>query len=370
LKACMVSKHFFPYAGGLEARVLELARWLVERGDGVVVVTSLEAGTRPSETVGGVGVRRYAAWLDVLNAPLVPGMLSGLLREEYDVVDANLPDPFGSLCAWLACVLRRKPLVVTYHADIVKEGALAGAFKLLYSPIQGLVLGRAERILVTSPNYARESRTLAPYMGKVEVAPSFIDPRRFNPGADGSALRKRFGGRVVLFVGRLVPYKGVEYLLEAAKAVADATFVVVGDGPLRASLEERAAGLGNVVFAGQVSEEALPAYYAACDVFVLPSVTRQEAFGLVLVEAMACGKPVVSTDFSGMPYVVGDGGITVPPGDAKALADAVSKVLRDRALASELALRGRRRVAELFTRDAVCARVRGIYMAAANKGKT
>jgi glycosyltransferase involved in cell wall biosynthesis len=369
MKVCMVSKHFHPFSGGLEVRVLELGRWLVLRGEAVQVFTLLEPGTKGIEVVDGIEVRRSRKFASLFNAHFVPGILGNLMSRDYDIIDVNLPDPINSMFAVLASLVRRKPLIVTYHADIIREGVFYLPFMLFYAPLEWLVLSRASRILVTSPDYARTSSTLRGFMGKVQVASSFIDPGRYNTSVDGSAVRKRHGlkGRVVLFVGRLVPYKGVEYLIDAATQVPDATFLIVGDGPLRDSLKRKASGSANVVFAGQVGDDELPGYYGACDVFVLPSVTRQEAFGLVLVEAMACGKPVVSTSFSGMPYVVGDGGLLVAPRDAKALADAIKRVLSDGRVAKELSGKGVKRVAELFLKDVVCARILDVYKSALSR---
>jgi len=370
MKVCMVSKHFLPFSGGLEVRVLELARWLVMSSDEVVVITSQEPGTPSAEVVDGITVARYGVWLDLFNALLAPGILAGLLKKDYDIIDVNLPDPINSVFAYAASIIRGKPLIVTYHADIIRSGLLYLPFKLLYYPLQWLVLSRASKILVTSPDYAKTSPTLRGFQDKVKVASSFIDTARYNSSIDGLKIRRKLGlkGKVVLFVGRLVEYKGVEYLIEAAPLLPDATIVIVGEGPLRKSLQEKASGLRNVVFAGHVGDDELPYYYVACDVFVLPSVTRQEAFGLVLVEAMACGKPVVSTNFSGMPYVVGDGGLLVEPKDPKALAQAIGSILSDEGLASKLSSNGKRRAGELFTRDVVCKAIREIYMSALNKG--
>ncbi len=365
MRLCMVSKHFHPYAGGLEARVLELGRWLVGHGEEVVVLTSHEENTLDEEVVDGVEVRRSSVWLTLFNALLAPGILMQLFSERYDVIDVNLPDPVSGIFACAASMLRRKPLFVTYHADIVKEGLLQYVFKLLYYPFLWLTLRRAVKVFVTSPNYAESSPVLKYFMDKVIVASSFVDPRRYS-GVDGSGLRKKLAlsGKMVLFVGRLVPYKGLEYLIRACEGLKDVTLVIVGDGPLKAGLESMASS--NVVFAGRVSDERLPEYYAACDVFALPSVTRQEAFGLVLVEAMASGKPVISTNFSGMPYVVGDAGLLVEPRDPDALREALEKILYDSELAAELSARARKRVSELFTRDVVCSRLLEVYKSAAS----
>jgi glycosyltransferase involved in cell wall biosynthesis len=356
----MVSKHFLPYTGGLEVRVLELARWLAARNEEVLVLTSHERGTKPFEVIDGITVRRSRVRLDVFNALFTPGVFLNLMRCDYDIVDLNLPDPVNSLFVWLACLLRNKSYVVTYHADIIRQGLRYLPFKLFYSPIQWLTLRGAKSIFVTSPDYAQSSPTLASFMDKVVVAPSFIDPKKYNTSNDGSAIRKKHAigkRKMVLFVGRLVPYKGVQYLIEACGGLRELALVIVGDGHLRAELETKAKTFDNIIFAGQVGDELLPQYYAACDVFVLPSVTRQEAFGLVLVEAMAAGKPVVSTNFSGMPYVVGDAGLLVQPENPKALREAIGRTVSNEAAADEFGGNGVKRVAKMFTKDVVCARI-------------
>jgi glycosyltransferase involved in cell wall biosynthesis len=376
MKVCILSKHFHPYSGGLEARVLELARWLVEHGDEVLVFTSHEDDTVAFEVFDGVNVRRSNVWFTLFNALFTPGVAFNLMRADFDLIDVNLPDPVNSVSAYIGSLLKRRPLFVTYHADIVKEGLIHAPFKLLYHPLLRLILKRAKRVFVTSPNYAESSPVLADFMDKVVVAPSFVDITRFNPENSGSKVRvkHKLGDKpVVLFVGRLVEYKGVNQLLGAFKELVvgrESYLLIAGDGPLRQELEAEADALGitnSVVFTGRVGEEELPLYYAACDVFVLPSVTRQEAFGLVLVEAMASGKPVVSTNFSGMPYVVGDAGLLVEPGDPIALYKALEDVLGDRALASELGGRGRKRVLELFQRDVVCAAIKAVYKSTVHK---
>ncbi|MFH1055283.1 MAG: glycosyltransferase [Candidatus Altiarchaeota archaeon] len=373
MKVCMVSKHFLPYSGGLEVRVLELARWLVGKGEKVLVLTTHEPRTKSSEVVDGVDVSRSKVWFSLFNGPFSPGVLLDLLEREYDIIDVNLPDPVGSVWAYIASVIRGKPLFVTYHADILKDGIIFLPLKIIYGPLHWILLRRAVRIFVTSPNYAQSSAVLSGFMAKVVVAPSFVDLKRYNPSVDNSKVREKMGlsGRkVVLFVGRLVEYKGLDYLVEAAGMLSDAVFVIVGDGPLRGRLERKvlASGVKNVLLAGHVGDGELSGYYGACDVFVLPSVTRQEAFGLVLVEAMACGKPVVSTNFSGMPYVVDGGGLLVEPRDAVALAEALGKILADSALASDLAEKGVKRVRDFFARDVVCSKISEIYKSSVRKG--
>ena len=169
-------------------------------------------------------------------------------------------------------------------------------------------------------------------------------------------IRQDAGRPIVLFVGRLVAYKGVDVLLEALHGI-DAVALLVGNGPQRAALVAKAGSLGlsnRVQFLGEVSGDELSALYRACDLFVLPSVTRQEAFGVVQIEAMAYGKPVVSTDLgTGVAWVNqhGETGLVVPPGSASALHDAISQVLADAPRRIALGRAGAERARAVFNVD-------------------
>jgi rhamnosyl/mannosyltransferase len=171
---------------------------------------------------------------------------------------------------------------------------------------------------------------------------------------------------MVLAVGRLVYYKGFDVLVDAMREVSG-HLVLIGDGHLLGSLKGRAARLGvesRISFLGEVANESLAPFYAAARVFVLPSVARSEAFGIVQLEALACGVPVVNTSLpSGVPEVSPHGvtGLTVPPADATALAQAITTLLDDPALSARYGMAGRQRVASEFTVVRMGERVRAIY---------
>jgi rhamnosyl/mannosyltransferase len=179
-------------------------------------------------------------------------------------------------------------------------------------------------------------------------------------------LRERFGPRVVFFVGRHVYYKGIDHLIRAMKGV-DAHLVLGSDGPLTPELGRLTRSLGlssRVTFAGRIADEDLPCFYHASDIFCLPSVARSEAFGIVQLEAMACGVPVVSTRLTtGVVYVNQDGvtGVTVPPADSAALTGALNRLLGDKALRRKLGRQGRERVHREFTHDINARRTLELY---------
>jgi len=219
------------------------------------------------------------------------------------------------------------------------------------------VLHRAARIVVATPPM-RDVPALAAHQDKVAVIPYGLVPRAFPAPAAADAGRTS-DTPTVLFVGRLVAYKGVDVLLRAMAGVP-ASLVVVGDGPLRGPLEALASELGvggAVRFLGHVSDAERLEWYRRADLLALPSVSRQEAFGMVQVEAMLAGRPVISTALpTGVPWVNRDGetGLVVPPRDVEQLRAALLRLCGDAALRSSLGAGGRARALEHFTASRMC----------------
>ncbi|MEA1924437.1 MAG: glycosyltransferase [Candidatus Altiarchaeota archaeon] len=359
-----VTKYYTPHRGGMESHIQGISEELAKKGLRVEIYTSNIPPGEGNEEVGGVSVYRSSSWFTLSNGPFTPGLLIQLLLGDYDLVHVHLPDPFNSLYAYLASCSKNKPLVVTYHADIIKKRWFEKILYLLYKPILHLTLGRAEKIITTSETYIEGSSLLERFRDKIDVVPNFVDHHRFNPEVDGSGIREKHNignKKMVLFVGRMVEYKGIGYLIEAFRDVRDAVLVVVGDGPLREELVKQASDVKNIIFVHDVPGKELPEYYAACDLFVLSSITRQEAFGITLLEAMASGKPCITTNISGMPYVVGDCGIKITPKNTTALTYAITELLRNDADLKERGGCGRRRVNEQFTKEKVTERTFNIY---------
>jgi rhamnosyl/mannosyltransferase len=211
---------------------------------------------------------------------------------------------------------------------------------------------------------------LEPYQHKCRVVPFFVDLVDY-PLCNGGSVRVHGvgydrGKPMVLFVGRLVYYKGTEYLIRAMQH-ADATLTIIGDGPMRGRLESLSRELGlqrKISFLGHVPAETLHEYYRACRCLVLPSVEPTEAFGLVQLEAMAYGKPVVNTCLpTGVPFVSvhGETGFTVPPRDPGALAEAINRLCADEDLCVRLGRQARQRVEMMFSKDVVLNQIKSIY---------
>lgn len=347
MRVLHVGKFYPPHRGGMESHVETLARELSAEVD-VQVLVSSDGRQTVRETLDGIPVTRIGTLASFASASINPGMARAIREANADVVHFHHPNPTGVL-SYLASG-RRGPLVVTYHSDIIRQRVLGAAF----APVLHRFLRGAHAILASSPDYAASSPVLQKHAERVRIVPFGIRAEAFETADPDAvaAIRARYGPRLVVGAGRLVYYKGFDYLVRAMAGV-DARLVLLGDGPLRGALRSLAAETGvadRVDLPGSVPE--LAPWYHAADVFALPAVARSEAFGLVQLEAMAAGTPVVNTRLdSGVPFVSRDGetGITVPPADVEALAAALGRLLDDAPLRRRLGDAGRERVRREFS---------------------
>jgi rhamnosyl/mannosyltransferase len=336
-----------------------------EIADSRVLVAHTASARTAHESLNGVPITRVGSIGRVGAVQVCPSFPLWLARAPKDVIVIHEPNPIALASYFL--VRPRAPLLVWFHSEVVRP---KWRYNLIYRPFLRFALKRAARIIVSSPSLANQAAALREFRDKCVVIPFGLDAARLEPAPDtapeAEALRQRYPGPLVLFVGRMVDYKGVDVLLRALVGV-EATTLLVGDGPRRAALEELATDLGlgdRTVFLGDVDDRRMSALYQACDLFVLPSVTRAEAFGLVQLEAMAAGKPVVSTSVpTGVPWVNQHGrtGLVVRPGEVPALRDAIVKLLKDPELRSRMGREGRARVSTDFTIARMVAQTTALY---------
>ncbi|MDP2234541.1 MAG: glycosyltransferase, partial [Actinomycetota bacterium] len=311
-------------------------------------------------------VVRLPRWREYSSTPIAPTMTAAIRAEATerapggaagtpaDLFHLHFPYPWGEV-SWLRA-RTDTPTVLTYHSDIVRQKAALE----LYKPILRRVLDRVDLVIASSPNMVEHSPFLSEVSCKCRVVPFGIDVDAFasTPALEtrAAALRQPHDGRpIVLFVGRLIYYKGADVLVRAMASVPEADLVIIGSGPLEPELREIAESnnmTDRVTFLGGQPFDELVAWYHAADVFALPSTARSEAFGLVQLEAHATGTPVVSTTLTtGVPFANQDGetGLTVPPGDVEALAEAIRTLVTDDALRADLGRRALERVRTGFT---------------------
>jgi glycosyltransferase involved in cell wall biosynthesis len=315
VKVVEVYKDVHPFVrGGIEKYVHDLSVHLARSGHRVeILVAGTSFSGRGAELGDGITITGYPSMGRVLSTPVSWG-LSRILREiDADVFHFHMPLPSAEM-SWLLS-RRRTPVVATYHSDIVRQSFLMP----LYGPFLRVFLRRARLVLPTSPAYAETSRWLRG-LGNLRVVPIGADPIRFSPSDEAS-------GDYCLFVGRFRRYKGIEVLLEAWRSLPDMPMVMAGGGPLKELVMKRAAdGRLNIRIVEDPSDDDLVRLYRGARCLVLPSTQRSEAFGMVQVEAMACGIPVISTDLpTGVPWVNQHmvSGLIIPPGDPAALVAAV-----------------------------------------------
>jgi len=359
LRVLQLGKFYPPHMGGMETHLQALCEQLQRSVDVRVIVASDDRRTT-SEWVNGIRVTRAGTAFHITTVPVCPGMAGEIRRTPADLVHLHWPNPAALLSYLLSG--HRGRLIVTYHSDIVRQRV----WRRLFQPILSRALSRSAAIIATSATYVETSPVLSDYRHRCHVIPYGVDVARFDccDRDEVDRIRRRYGPQIVVSVGRLIYYKGFEYLIDAMTGVSG-RLLVIGDGPLRPRLERQAIVRNikdRVVFLGEVRD--IVPYYHAADVFVLPSVARSEAFGIVQLEAMACGKPVVNTRLeSGVPFVSPHGvtGLTVPPANPGALADAVNLLLGDAQRRTEFGNAGRRRVQEEFSLELMVRRTLDVY---------
>jgi glycosyltransferase involved in cell wall biosynthesis len=361
LRVLQVGKFYPPHRGGIETHLQALCGVLRQHADLSVIVSSENRDT-VEEVVDSVPVARLSTLITAFSTPISLGMASRIRHSNADLVHIHWPNPTAVL-SYLASG-HRGTLVVTYHSDTIKQKVLGP----LFEPILRLALRKSAAIIAASPNYVASSPVLQAFRDRCHVIPFGIDTAQFER-RDPEAVREvrdRHGDRLIVSVGRLVYYKGFDVLIRAMASVRG-KLVIIGDGPLRAELESLAVQVGvsdKVVFAGEISDAAVRAHYHAADLFVLASVARSEALGIVQIEALAAGLPVVNTNLdTGVPFVSLDGqtGLTVPPGNALALAAAINRLLDDDALRHTFGQAGVRRAKQEFSLDSMLRRTLDLY---------
>lgn len=369
MKVLHIGKYYPPFFGGIEKVNFDLVENLNRKEDCHVDELCFHYSVKNEPLPEPKGYRLFrvplfAVWF---STPISFRFFDVYrrIRNNYDIIHLHLPNPVASMAPLIFPT--KGKLVIHWHSDIVKQKKL----QRIYKPFQTMLLRRAERIIVTSRNYFQGSQDLQPYERKVRVIPIGIgmDHLSFPDGADSLIKAKYPEKKIVLSIGRLTYYKGFRYLIEAAQYLDDNTVVVIGGvGELRPELERLITNLGignRVQLIGRIPEHEIGAYFAAADLFCLPSIVRTEAFGVVLAESLAMGVPIVSCDIpgSGVNWVNLNNvtGIDVPVCDAPALAAAINEILGSPELAAKFRINCRERYESLFSVERMVDSVYALY---------
>lgn len=357
---------FYPVEGGVEKVMYDLLVGLSEQG---IPCDMLCASTGKDALQVDITPQNHIfctkTLLKIYATMISPEMVSRLrkIAPEYDIIHVHHPDPMAALALRLSGY--KGKVVLHWHSDIVKQKKLLN----FYMPLQNWLVRRADLIVGTSPVYIAASDHLAEVQEKCTYLPigiSAIDPRK----EQVEAIRRRYQGKKIIFsLGRLVHYKGYRYLVDAARYLDDSYVVLIGGtGALRDELQRQIADNGlteRVKLLGRVADEDLAAYYGACDVYCLSSIMKTEAFAIVQIEAMSCGKPVVSCNIegSGVPWVNKDdySGLVVEPENGRALADAIRRIVEDKSLYYTYSAGAQSRFIEFFKKRRMIERCLELY---------
>lgn len=360
-----IGKFYHPYPGGMETHLYDLCNAFKNKFALEVLVANNKLKTI-TEEVNGVTVTRIASFGEMFSSsicPTFPYHLRQLNTDENTIIQMHLPNPLAHFSYQFTGM--KGKLVLMWHSDIIRQKRLSQ----IYDHHLNKLLAKADRIIATSPNYIESSPYLSRFKNKCSVVPLGIDLNKFNftPQVEAQIkqIKQRFKENIILFVGRLTYYKGLLDLLKAAENI-DAEIIIIGDGPLKENLNQiinQKKLTHKVHMYHNIDNNELVAYYHACDIFVLPSNERSEAFGVVQLEAMACGKPIVSTNLNtGVPWVNqhGETGLVVEAKKPIALATAINLLLNKHDKRKEMGLKAKKRVSQLFTTEVVFSKMEQI----------
>lgn len=361
LRILHIGKYFPPEPGGIERYLADLMPASQHAGLAVAALVHQKPSPSSMSETHPYPVYQTHSLGELLHAPIAPGFLYAAHRAiqtfQPDILHLHLPNP-SALALLTLPAARRLPWVIHWHADVGGATASRALRYLypLYRPFERALLKHAQAVIATSKAYLEASRALQPWRDRTTMIPLGMATQRLRPPTKPQHdWPEGTTGLRLLAIGRLTYYKGFATLLQALAACPKARLLIVGEGQDRGSLERQIQDLDlsrRVRLLGRCPDDEVFALLAACDTLCLPSLDRSEAYGLVLLEAMYYGRPVIASDVpgSGIGWVVrtGQHGLLAPPGDVTALAQCIETMTHDPARRAEFGAAGRRHFAQHF----------------------
>ncbi len=378
MKIVQTNKAYYPKVGGIETTITNLSEGLVKQYNVSVEVLTCN-NQRSTEYVkkklNGVEITYLPTFGFVASLPISISYMNSLSKLSADILHVHEPFPWADLSYLFSKKIKSNfsKLVVSWHSDIVRQKwALS-----FYRPYIHKFLKLADKILVSNKNLIEFSEYLPEYKSKCEVIPLGAKLDWVNNSSNRKDRVKKIkndhASPLVIFVGRLVYYKGIQYLIDAISLVPDVSLVIIGSGPLKKELLNQIQNLNlekRIHILPEVDEETLYSFYEACDIFVLPSVEKSETYGIVQIEAMACAKPVICTELkTGTTFINQHErtGFVVPPRDSNALAEAIQKLTFNNALRIEMGQNAKKRALMEFTSEKMVERTYKVYQDLLNR---
>lgn len=367
MKVLQIYKDYFPpIRGGIEGHINLLANGLKRNGIEIDVLVSNTSSRLEKEIIEGIPVTKVPQIGRYASASLNMNFSYWInkLGEQADILHFHFPNPTAEISYLISGL--KKNVIVTYHSDIIRQARLLK----IYSPFLKQFLRRADKIIITSPNYLKTSPYLTNFESKCTLVPFGINLSEFDSTCrreeEIKHIRDRHGSSIILFIGRFRYYKGLHVLIEAMQTI-EGKLLLIGGGPLETNLKRQVSQfqLGHKIqFLGELTDTEKINYLHACDVFVLPSIYRSEAFGIVQLEAMACSKPIVCTELgTGTSFVNQNEktGLVVKPNDHNALSKSIDHILRNPSIKNRYGNAGYQRVSSYFSQERMVNEVISLY---------
>lgn len=375
MKILQINKLYYPHIGGIEKIVQQITEGLNKKNNlDIEVLCCQSNGERKVEKINKIKIWRAASFGIFFSMPLSLDFfkLFKNLFKKADLIDLHHPFPLADLAIFL--FKPKTNLIIHYHSDIIKQKI----FAFLLKPFIFYSLKKAKKIVVSNPNLIKNSPYLKKFQNKCQVIPFGVDLEKFKKTPiqelEIQKIKEKYGN-FVLFVGRLIYYKGVEYLIKAMKDVK-ANLVIIGQGPRENMLKAISQKLTafwvkseklkvKTFFIPKLNEKDLINFFHACQLFVLPSVFKSEAFGIVLIEAMICGKPIISTELrTGTSWVNQNNktGFVVKPKNSQELFLTIQKIITDKKLTKIMGKNAFERAIEVFNLDKMLKSTKKIYL--------
>lgn len=372
MRVVQTNKAYHPKVGGIETTITNLSEGLVNNHNvsvKVLTCNNQKSLKKITEIKNGVEVTYLPTYGFIASLPISVPYINSLRNLDGDILHVHEPFPWADLSYIISSRIRKnfKHLVVSWHSDIVRQKwALS-----IYRPLIHKFLAQADRILVSNKNLIDSSEFLPDYKSKCEVIPIGANLSWLNESNNRidsvSRIKEKYGIPLILFVGRLVYYKGVNYLIDAISKIPAASLVIIGSGPLEKGLNNQIIRLNlqdRIHILPEVDEETLHSYYEACDIFVLPSIEKSETYGIVQIEAMACGKPVICTELNTGTSFVNQHektGIVVPPRNSQLLSNAIMKLIENPEYKIELGCHAKKWALSTFTAEIMVEKTYDVY---------
>jgi len=367
-KILHIPNYYPPHIGGIEDVCYSIVTALPEFEHQVICFHDQKQTTK--ETLEGIQVTRCGVWKKLFSQSVSFSFYSELKRIfktfDPDIVHFHTPNPLSSVYL-LSLLPKKTELIVHWHSDIIEQNFLY----LFYHPVENRLLKRADKIVATSPTYIFGSKPLQTWRSKVIVIPNTVNESKLQKREEDekavAEIKRLYGEKKIIFTfGRHVPYKGLKYLIEAVPLISnEAVIVIAGKGPLSDSLKETAKNFSNIHFIGRLEENTLRQYLYAADVFAFPSITRNEAFGIALAEAMYCGLPSATFTIpdSGVNWLCLNEktGLESENGNVQAFATTINKMLKDDVLRKQLGENAHRRIKAYFVSGSIKENLLNLY---------